>query len=653
MASPLEFGLLAVLGMRLRFVGGVFLFFLLLVALPAVSQETSYQDELVEQARQIGLAERRQWLTLGHYQPSRLGVAWIGVLDSPGFYLAAEGKTDPRAELEATIASLFAPPAADSGTDHPQCVFVARYHWLKAELNFDPARLPEQICPEFQAWYDTIDPAQVTLVFPSAYLNQPSSMFGHTLLRIDKAGQTPGARLHSYAINYGAVTGEDGGVVFAFKGLTGGYPGTFSIVPYYEKVEEYSDLENREIWEYELNLEQTEIRRLLMHVWEMRQAYADYYFFDENCSYQLLTLLEVARPKLDLTGGFEWWAIPTDTVRAVIEQEGLLASAIYRPSARAEIDHRLSRLNPDQRDLAYRLALGEILLDDPTLTKLPPKERAMLLELAYEYLQYRFRAHEEERDIVAKRSLALLQARSMIPAKADVPPVPQPKTRPEEGHGSARVAFGVGHSDGRSFLELGLRPAYHDLLDPLGGFVLGSGIEALDLVLRYYESDDTPVFESLTVVGIQSITPRNKFFKPLSWRLNLGAERFLRDGPAKRDVVGAAGGGAGVGYRSWEGAILYGFADGQVSGGQNLPDKVLFDLGPSTGFLYHATQRWTLNVEGSYLFALDGETENYLYVGLKQGFSLTPSLSLRLNTAYMGDADNPFWDVGLSLNWYF
>jgi hypothetical protein len=228
-----------------------------------------------------------------------------------------------------------------------------------------------------------------------------------------------------------------------------------------------------------------------------------------------------------------------------------------------------------------------------------------------------------------------------------------PNKRPDEGHGSARVTFGVGYSDGRSFLELGLRPAYHDLVDPPGGFVPGSEIEALDLVLRYYEGGNTPIFESLTVVGIQSITPRNKFFKPLSWRLNLAAQRFQRDGPAKRDVVGTGGGGVGLGYRSWEGAILYGFADGQVSGGPNLPNKVLFDLGPSIGLLYRATERWTLNVESRYLFALDDETEDYLYIGLEQGFSLTSSLALRFNSAFMGDADNPFWDVGLSLNWYF
>jgi len=626
---------------------------MLLADQPAPAQEVGYLEELVEQARQKSLAEQRQWLTLGHYLPSLFRSGWVSVMDSPGFFLAPAGKTDPQGELEATLAGFFAPPPENPETQHPQCAFVARYHWLKAELALDPARLPEQPCTDFRNWYEAIDPAQITLVFPSAYLNQPSSMFGHTLLRIDRAGQGEGARLHSYAINYGAVTGDDGAVVFAIKGLAGGYAGVYSIMPYYEKVKDYSDLENREIWEYELNLDRTEVRRLVMHVWELRQVYAKYYFFDENCSYQLLSLLEVARPELDLTGSFDWWAIPADTVGVVVAQSGLLARAVYRPSARADIDNRLSQLDPHQRDLAYSLALGARAPDDPELAGLPPERRAALLELAYEYLQYRLRAGDEERDLVAPRLLALLRARSEIPGRAEVTPVPQPQTRPDQGHGSARAAFGFGRMDGRNYLELRLRPVLHDLLDPQGGFVPGTEIEFMDLALRYYENKDTPEFESLTVIDIKSIAPRSKLFKPTSWRRDLGAERFRRSGLANGDVVGTGGGGVGLGYELWDGAILSGFADGQISASPDLPDKVLVDTGPSFGILYYATPVWALNLSGSYSFALDSGTDDYVDARLEQRFTLTRSLALRLSSAFMGDADDPFLDVGLSLNWYF
>ena len=66
----------------------------------------------------------------------------------------------------------------------------ARYRWLKARLGFDPARLIEQPCPRLWSWEAELNPGRVTLIFPAAYINNPSSMFGHTLIRFDPpAGQ--------------------------------------------------------------------------------------------------------------------------------------------------------------------------------------------------------------------------------------------------------------------------------------------------------------------------------------------------------------------------------------------------------------------------------------------------------------------------------
>jgi len=57
---------------------------------------------------------------------------------------------------------------------------------LKEELAFDASRLPEQACPDFEAWRDAIDAHAVSLVFADAFLGNPSSMFGHTFLRLHK-----------------------------------------------------------------------------------------------------------------------------------------------------------------------------------------------------------------------------------------------------------------------------------------------------------------------------------------------------------------------------------------------------------------------------------------------------------------------------------
>ena len=199
------------------------------------------------------------------------------------------------------------------------------------------------------------DPKRTVLVFPSAYINSPASMFGHTLLRVDNSYQS---ELLAYAVNYSAVAdNETNGFAYAFKGIFGLYPGYYSVSPYYEKVKEYNDIEHRDIWEYHLTLTEDETRRLVLHVWELQGIYSDYYFFDENCSYNVLYLLESARPTLNLTDRLPLWVIPSDTIR-VVRDSGLVSSVRYRPSQGTRIRHLASFLAPDDQLAALAIANG-------------------------------------------------------------------------------------------------------------------------------------------------------------------------------------------------------------------------------------------------------------------------------------------------------
>lgn len=272
--------------------------------------------ELVAQARAQRLSDDLQWRALLHYAPNLIAGGVAGLVDYPDFYYAENGKTDPDAELVATLDAFARPVSGANADEHPQCRSVSRYRWLKSNLRFDPARLPEHPCPAFETWYGAINPGQVTFIFPAAYLNNPSSMFGHTLIRVDPPDQDTDARLTSYTIHFAADHQGEQGALFALKGLAGGYRGYFSLLPYYEKVTQYSDIENRDIWEYALNLKPGEIEIMLQNLWELDQQPIDYYFFTTNCSYVLVSLLNVARPDLELTHRFPLYAVPVDTVRA-------------------------------------------------------------------------------------------------------------------------------------------------------------------------------------------------------------------------------------------------------------------------------------------------------------------------------------------------
>jgi Domain of unknown function (DUF4105) len=581
-----------------------------------------------------------------------LGSGWTSLIDSAAFFIAANGKTDPAAELEATLAAFFAPRSADSARPHAQCSFVARYGWLQARLGLDPERLPEQHCPEFAAWLATIDGDRLTLIFPAAYMNNPSSMFGHTLLRFDRAGQDERARLLSYAVNYGATVDDDNGLWFAIYGLTGGYPGTYSVMPYHQLVRKYSDYENRDIWEYQLNLTAAEVRRLLEHLWELQGNYADYYFFDENCSYQLLFLLDVARPGLALTDRFGVYAIPVDTVRTVIDQPGLLDRAVFRPSSRTRIEHRLRVLSEPERALVRRL--GQLSADAPELQALQAPRRAAVLELAADFVTYRLRTGEQSRDQAAALAWRLLAARSRIAAPASFPAAPEPAVRPDQGHESARAAFGIGARDGRLFQTVRVRPGYHRLTDPEAGYLPGAEIDFLDLELRRYAGDRAPILDSLTAVDIRSLAPRYELFKPASWRLGGGLERFrASDDDEKGDLVAALWAGAGPAEDLGRGALGSMMLEAKLGSGTDCPDSCFAALGPAFTLLWPATERWTFLLDARLRLLMRDHLDRGFDVGLSQSYALGRNFALELDLLVQDDGAGAQAEWSTSLLWYF
>ena len=328
-------------------------------------QPADYLAELRVQARAQALAQSPQWHALLHYKRQPLTRQLRSLADDADFFTAPTGKTDPQAELDATLAAFFGTQSFKA-EQTAQCRFRARYEWLREQLRFDPARLPPQPCPRFDAWRAGIQSDRISLVYPAAYIDSPASMYGHTLLRLDPQDGPDRQPLLAYSISYAADAGDASSDPFyEFKGLVGAYPGAFTNAPYYQRIRDYTHLEDRDIWEYSLNLRPDELQRLVAHTWELGHTRFDYWFFDENCAYHLLSLLDVARPSLALTDHYTWWAIPGDTVRTVTDVPGLISGRTYRPSNGTQLRARAQALAAPERDSARQLSQGHLAPKDP------------------------------------------------------------------------------------------------------------------------------------------------------------------------------------------------------------------------------------------------------------------------------------------------
>jgi hypothetical protein len=620
------------------------------VPLPVAAEDGGYLAQLRERAQRERLAERPEWRALLHYKPLALSRGFESQVDAESFFLSPRGKHEPQAELDATLASFFENNQNDPEKSS-QCLFAARYHWLKQALEFDPDRLPQLPCRRFNRWFEEMNPGRLTLIFPAAYLNNPASMFGHTLLRIDAPGEGGQTRLLAYTINYAADTSQQRGVPFAYKGLFGLYRGRFSIAPYYAAVKTYGDIENRDIWEYGLNLAPGEITQLLRHVWELRAAWFDYYFLDENCSYHLLSLLEVARPGLRLSDRFPGWVIPSETVRAVAEA-GLVDDVRFRPARNSVLLERARQMESRLQALAKRLASGETAVDSALVGRLAPLEQARAIELALDYAAYRqsprFGGEEQSRTRVAE----LLKARSRLDVADQTPLVPVPDVWPGNGHTPVRAGIAFGFEKRRQFVELRASPAYHDLFDPQGGFAAGAKLTLLNASLRYYPEQATAEIERIDLIDIMSLSSWNRLLHPVSWKVALGLGRKQLAG-TERLLMGHFNGGIGISHDFSRVTSAHLFAEGTLELSDRFEYFASPGLGPRIGILHDFSERWRSGLFFLWqLFFLDEWRNDYL-AAFGNRFTLNSQNILGLDLELKREFGNRYPGVKLYWQYYF
>ncbi len=598
-----------------------------------------YLTQLLQQARQARLADAREWHLLLHYRANLFG-GYTSEQDDPGFFLAPDGKTNPEVELDATLRQFFSPDLVGRSKQPAQCAFVARYAWLKERLNVDPSQLPPMPCERFERWIDEFHARSVTLVFPSAFMNNPASMFGHTFLRIDQEGQTAQTRLLAYTINFAADVPPDEGLAYPVRGIFGGYRGQFSTVPYYLKVQEYRDIENRDIWEYRLNFNEQQIRRLLMHAWELRHASFDYFFFKENCSYHLLSLLEYADPSLHLTERFRFWTVPADTVRVLAAEPGLVNEIAFRPSRVTLIRRKREHLSDMEQGLVKRLVRDGSIIESEDVRGLPLSRQAVVLDIASDYALYISERDEAQVAISRERNRQILTARSLLRIPSEDLKILPFAMQPELGHKTSRVSVGGGWRNNDTYEEVSLRTAYHDLLDPEPGYTPGAQIELGSISLRHYNRADQTRVERATLANVLSLSPMDSLFHAPSWKLNMGMQTITHGGCELCSNWHVNGGiGAATETHLLRHEVLFVFAEVEGNYSRAYEERHRVGGGASAGFYADLTERWRMLASTTYLRYALGDKSDDVRWSVAQRYTVAQNLALRMEYNHR-DHDN-------------
>ena len=553
------------------------------------------------------------WLTLLHYKKTIFG-NYESLIDDKNFFVSKYGKQDPQKELLASIKLIKQNPEKFA------CRFPLRYKYLNGKYHL--SRFSVNSCKDLQKYLKDVNPYKAVLVFADADMNKPASMFGHTFIRIDTKENLP---VMSSAVNYAAHVTDTNGILFAFKGIFGFYRAYYSLMPYYDKLKQYSDKDSRDLWEYTLKLNPRQVKNMALHIWELKDIYSDYFFFSENCSYNILFLIEAADPNLHITDDYFLTVIPLDTVKD-LKKRSMITAYFYRPSLVTQIETISAPVN--DKTVIVEIAKGHKDPADVLNMNISSEERARILDSAVRYLEYLSKKTDIKKSEYTKRFISILKARSRVKYISDY----KFKTpfNPVNSHNSKKVGITYENSDKNSLI-LSLRLAYHTLEDPLKGYKKGSSLAFGNFAVRY--RDSKAKFYKIGLVEIKSLTKRDIFFHPLSWQVYAGF--YTRDVHKNDRLAFEINPGGGFTY-DIKNTLVYTMINTDALFHRDYEKGYAFGAGVEAGAVKYCANT-ALLVSGGFNRYVLGDVHTRKYANAVLRYTLNMQNALKIKYSYTGE----------------
>lgn len=468
------------------------------------------------------LAKHPQWQHLLFYKNGKAEVI------SPDFYLTnpeprSKSNFDPYAELRATI--------EQSSNESVICKYPARYLWLSHHLTDLNINLKD--CLHLP------DPNQeISLILVSNYLKNPASSFGHVLVKSSMTTNVEGriteeARalssedLLNSSYNYGArIPANENGAMYAIKGLFGLYDAGFSETEFFKQDAVYSKNEQRDMWEYVLNLEDFDTQLLNYHLYEAKSARFDYYFIKQNCGYRSGEILELISD-VKMTERIGPWYAPDYVFNQLLEHDNdtdpLVSSVHYLPSEQTQLREKFVQLPQSIQSIINRVIRTE---DTAPLATLNANDRALALDFLILHRTYKISQDSTPQQQAFKNRL--LSQRFALPARNDLAKLVVPnKESPALSNRTTQTKVML--SDDRAEVALSLF-----VKDPLNAYTdIDKRFEAIQASLGYDFDDRKWTLTDFVFLDMQQIEDLRQPLAgepKLSWQLKTGARTDLFTG---------------------------------------------------------------------------------------------------------------------------
>lgn len=590
------------------------------------------------------LAKHPVWLELLHYEKPMLGGA-RSAIESEDFFLAATGRSDPLAELHATLHALTSSDNA-AKNEHAACRFPARALWLRRQLGSELV-IAQADCPELNEWTRRDSIESISVVFATGFLGNPASYYGHTLLKLNSPTDPGNGQLLDTTVNYGAILeGRVDPLSYIVKGIFGGYDGGFSHIGYYFHHHNYGETELRDLWEYQLDLPSQDVRLIVLHAWEVLGKRYTYYFFRRNCAFRMAELLQLS-DGVEVIPPNRGWTIPQSLIQR-FDTQGLhgarIAATRYYPSRQSRLYQRFEQLAAPDRAVLAAAIDNPATYDSTLFAERPVASQQAIVDTALDYYQFALRAKVDEPELLNERYRIALARRYQLPPGGDLS---APGT-PDSPHGGRRPGWlqlsAIHNSETGLGGQLRARAAYYDALDGESGHVRNSALTMGDITLRIDGSRLS--LRQLRLIGIDNLNPGRTGLpgdRGRLWKLAGGAESLRLD--CEECLVARGEADIGVATTFSNELALAGFVGGAVQNDRLDYGYGFGRLGARSVFHHGA---WSAAGSYEWRIPVGGQRSPYSAVDLEVRRKLGSNSDLRLRLEQNGGRQ-----FGVGLGWYW
>lgn len=471
------------------------------------------------------ISQKPYWLGLLKYEPD--GNGFRSEITSPEFFLAKQGATDPKAELQANINALF----DDSVTtdEHVRCQFPERYRWLSEQLLKPTATSELSKCTSFQNWAKSEKLSSASLIYADGYLGNPASFFGHILLKLDYHGNEHGSNyLLDNSFNFGAaIPSEDGAITYVLKGFFGGYFAAFKDDSFHRHHKAYAERESRSLWRYQLNLSQSELNSLVSHLWELRERKFDYYYLNDNCASRMADLLAMIKPEWRFNMNTPWIQ-PISIFKTLVQDNEQAFKKIERISSFHQKFLTSYQLLTSAEKEALLEAENNYAFDKESYLGLSEESKINVLTTLMHYFDYQKASGNQGS---ASQRASVLKERFSLRARQTQVSKDSASRPPHLGQYPSTSRMAVSNSDLRGTgASITLRPTYYDLLSIDEGRLKDSNLEMGTLEIGFEE--DKLFLKRFDLANILALSPAKTEMQnemPLAWKVRVGLQSANHD----------------------------------------------------------------------------------------------------------------------------